>query len=95
MGKDVSDASRLKHLEDENAKLRCLQAGAMLGGCEGSAGKALTSSHGRANGPRDHGEGCNGRTQSCGRCGVIRSLGVGPSAAYADPDRCRPEDDAA
>jgi putative transposase len=56
-GMDLSDAKRLKQLEDENAKLKRLLADAMLdraiaaplvqangeGGSEGSLGKALTT----------------------------------------------------
>ena len=67
-GMDLSDAKRLKQLEDENAKLKRLLADAMLDNV------VLKDLLGKPRRRR-----CNGGTQCCGRCAIIRSLNAGPA----------------
>lgn len=64
---DLSDAKGLRQLEDENAKLKRLLADAML---DNVVLKDLLGSPRRRR--------CNGGTQCCGRCAIIRSRNAGP-----------------
>ncbi len=65
-GMDLSDAKRLKQLEDENAKLNRLLANAML---DNVVLKDLLGKPVRRR--------CNGGAQCCRQCAIIRFLNAG------------------
>src|SRR5256885_1432052 len=76
-GMDVSEAKRLKALEDENAKLKKLLAEQML---DAAALRELLSKNGRARRPA---RGC----RACRNGGPARSSGLGLPIARRAPGR--------